>query len=275
MKKIPLNVVSFYANAWRRVTVLVDKDGGYRVEVPAADRENCELLGYYPELGRTLSLRLDSGLALPRPHLTHIGVLDHAVGDLLDFDPMTTAVVMDPGPDPRPTGPWTEGLDDDDDEEAEETEETAETTEPADEPDIASDPNLRVVPEIHGRDRHCNMELRTALPSLHGEELESAVAKLPDVFLELYPKSYVRVKFDPSKAPGSYPELIFKFASCPSEERIRVRMLERAPFRRAFCRLVTQICEHLHAGFDRKAKYLCIALRDDVYGEGNKEEGNK
>ena len=272
MKKIPLNVVSFYANAWRRVTVLVDKDGGYRVEVPAADRENCELLGYYPELGRTLSLRLDSGLALPRPHLTHIGVLDHAVGDLLDFDPMTTVVVMDPGPDPRPTGPWTEGLDDNDDEEAEET---AETTEPADEPDIASDPNLRVVPEIHGRDRHCNMELRTALPSLHGEELESAVAKLPDVFLELYPKSYVRVKFDPSKAPGSYPELIFKCASCPSDERIRVRMLERAPFRRAFCRLVTQICEHLHDGFDRKAKYLCIALRDDVYGEGNKEEGNK
>ena len=102
MKKIPLNVVSFYANAWRRVTVLVDKDGGYRVEVPAADRENCELLGYYPELGRTLALRMDSGLELPRPHLTHIGVLDHAVGDLLDFDPMTTAVVMSPSFLPMP-----------------------------------------------------------------------------------------------------------------------------------------------------------------------------
>ena len=149
-------------------------------------------------------------------------------------------------------------------------EEMADTTEPADEPDIASDPNLRVIPDIYGQDKHCNMELRTALPSLHGEELEAAVAKLPDVFLELYPKRYVRVKFDPSKAPGSYPELIFKFATCPSEERIRVRMLEREPFRRAFCKLVTQICEHLHAGFERKAKYLCVALRDDVYGEGNK-----
>ena len=146
----------------------------------------------------------------------------------------------------------------------------AETAEPADEPDIASDPNLRVIPDIYGQDKHCNMELRTALPSLHGEELEAAVAKLPDVFLELYPKRYVRVKFDPSKAPGSYPELVFKFATCPSEERIRVRMLEREPFRRAFCKLVTQICEHLHAGFERKAKYLCVALRDDVYGEGNK-----
>ena len=277
MQKIPLNVASFYVNNWRRVTILVEKDGSYQVGVPSADRENCDLIGFYTATSRTLAVRMNTDNRLPSPYLTHIGVLDHVVGAMLEFAPMTLETFKGYGssPDPRPTGPWTEGLDDDDEEAEEETEETVETTEPADEPDIASDPNLRVVPEIHGRDRHCNMELRTALPSLHGEELEAAVAKLPDVFLELYPKRYVRVKFDPSKAPGSYPELVFKFATCPSEERIRVRMLEREPFRRAFCKLVTQICEHLHAGFDRKAKYLCIALRDDVYGEGNKEEGNK
>lgn len=257
MEKLPLNVAEVYINLWRRVAVIVRKDGSYRVVLPSKDRENCDLVGFYPEIGRTLSVHLDSGLKLPAGRLVGVAVVDHIVGGTLDFEPLPLSR----------RGPELEELLEAIDEDATEEEaEPADGDEPTMDLVFEPDPGLAITEAPDGVSEH--LEIRTKLPGMDAEDLTRTLRCLPKAILDGYRRSHFGVKVMSPLVAGGCGEIVFPlYTRSGGPRRLPAKSLADPEFFTAFCAVVMRICLKMRIGKLNDAREICRRLSDAIAEE--------